>query len=89
MDERSIQVEVKECWLTVPLGCTILYAFDWNFNLLSAGLDDTFLNAHREYYAKNKGDHPFSAEEEAQFQKVRCLEGCATEFVPVLTHGGK
>jgi hypothetical protein len=89
IDANSIQIEVKECWLTAPSGCTILYAFDRNFNLLSDGMDDTFLNAHREYYAKNKIDHPFSKDEEAQFQKVRCLEGCATEFVPVLTPAGK
>lgn len=78
-----IQIDVKECWLTVLQGCTIVYGFDEHFNLLSASAEDTFLNAHKEFYAKNKVDHPFNADEEAQFQKVRCLAGCRTEFVPV------
>jgi hypothetical protein len=78
-----IQLDVKECWLTIPQGCTIVYGFDENFNLLSASAEDTFLNAHKEFYSKNNKDHSFSADEEAQFQKVRCLAGCKTEFVPV------
>jgi hypothetical protein len=80
-----IQIDVKECWLTVPQGCTIVYGFDENFNLLSADAEDTFLNAHKEYYSKNKVDHPFSSDEDAQFQKVSCLAGCSTEFVPIKT----
>jgi hypothetical protein len=78
-----IQIDVKECWLTVPQGCTVVYGFDDNFNLLSASAEDTFLNAHKQFYSKNKVDHPFTANEEAPFQKVRCLVGCKTEFVPV------
>jgi hypothetical protein len=77
-----IQIDVKECWLTVPQGCTIVYGFDENFNLLSADAEDTFLNAHKEYYSKNKVDHPFSSDEDAQFKKVSCLAGCNSEFVP-------
>jgi hypothetical protein len=78
-----IQLDVKECWLTVPQGCTFVYGFDEQFNLLSASAEDTFLNAHKEFYLKNKVDHLFNADEEAQFQKVRCLVGCNTEFVPI------
>lgn len=78
-----LQIDVKECWLTVANGCTIIYGFDEQFNLLSAGAEDTFLNAHKEFYSKSKDDHPFSSNEEAQFRKVRCLVGCKTEFVPV------
>jgi len=78
-----IQIDVKECWLTVPQGCTIVYGFDEDFNLLSASAEDTFLIAHKDFYSKNKADHPFSSDEEAQFQKVRCLAGCKTEFVSV------
>jgi hypothetical protein len=80
-----IQIDVKECWLTVPQGCTIVYGFDDNFNLLSADAEDTFLNAHKEYYSKNKVDHPFSSDEDAQFQKVSCLAGCNSKLVPVKT----
>jgi hypothetical protein len=79
-----VQIDVKECWLTVPQGCTIVYGFDDNFNLLAASAEDTFLNAHREFYSKSKGNHPFTAKEEEEFQKVRCLAGCKTDFVPVL-----
>jgi hypothetical protein len=78
-----IQIDVKECWTTVPQGCTIVYGFDEHFNLLSASAEDTFLIAHKGYYSKNTVDHRFSADEEALFQKVRCLAGCKTEFVPV------
>lgn len=78
-----IQIDVKECWTTVPRGCTIVYGFDEHFNLLSASAEDTFLIAHKQYYSKNAIDHRFSADEEALFQKVRCLAGCKTEFVPV------
>jgi hypothetical protein len=78
-----IQIDVKECWLTVPQGCTIVYGFDEKFNLLSASAEDTFLNAHKEFYSKNKVAHPFSLKEEGEFQKVQCLVGCSTAFVPV------
>ena len=54
-----------------------------NFNLLSASAEDTFLNAHKEFYSKNKVVHPFSTQEEREFQKVQCLVGCKTAFVPV------
>lgn len=78
-----IQVDVKECWTTVAQGCTIVYGFDENFNLLSASAEDTFLIAHKEYYSKNRPEHQFTADEEKLFQKVRCLAGCETEFVPI------
>jgi len=78
-----VQIDVKECWLTVAQGCTIVYGFDDNFNLLSASAEDTFLEAHRDYYSKNKVNHPFSKKEEQEFQKVTCLIGCKTEVVPV------
>ena len=74
---------MKECWLTVPQGCTVVYGFDENFNLLSASAEDTFLNAHKQFYSKNKIDHPFSAKEEARFKRSAVLPGCKTEFVPV------
>jgi hypothetical protein len=78
-----VQIDVKECWLTVPQGCTIVYGFDDNFNLLSASAEDTFLEAHRDYYSKNKVNHSYSAREEEAFQQVTCLAGCKTEFISV------
>jgi hypothetical protein len=78
-----IQIDVKECWLTVANGCTIIYGFDENFKLLSASAEDTFLNAHKQVYSKSKIDHPFSTKEEAEFQKVQCLVGCTAPYVPV------
>ena len=50
----------------------------------SASAEDTFLNAHKEFYSKNKLAHPFSLKEEAEFRvKVPRLAGCSTAFVPV------
>jgi DNA-binding winged helix-turn-helix (wHTH) protein len=66
--------------------CHIWYEFDTNFRLLSAYADDTFRGIHNEFYHSDKHPHLFSAEEEREFQKVRCLVGCKTEFVPVLSH---
>jgi hypothetical protein len=81
-----IQMDVKECWLTVPQGCTIVYGFDDHFNLLSASAEDTFLNAHQEFYSKNKAGHSFSSNEDAQFQQVRCLAGCKTPYFTAGVH---
>ncbi|MFY9854095.1 MAG: hypothetical protein WAK26_09495 [Terracidiphilus sp.] len=82
VDQGVVHLPVLECEL-VPR-CYMWYAFDKDFQLLSASPDDQFRSAHKEFYLKSKTDHAFSAEEEAQFQKVRCLAGCKTEFVPVL-----
>jgi hypothetical protein len=87
VDKGVIHLPVLECEL-LPR-CYMWYAFDKDFQLLSAGPDDQFRSAHKEFYLKSKNDHTFSAEEEAQFQKVRCLAGCKTEFVPVLIPGEK
>ena len=78
-----IQIDVKECWLTVPQGCTIVYGFDDNFKLLLASAEDTFLSAHRQFYSKIGNSHSFSKKEEDEFQKVQCLAGCKTQYVPV------
>jgi len=80
----DIRVSTLECrqspW------CHIWYEFDANFNLRSAYADDTFRGIHDEFYRNDKHPHVFTAEEEKQFQKVRCLVGCKTEFVPVVSH---
>ena len=66
--------------------CHIWYEFDANFRLLSVYADDTFRGIHNEFYRNDKHPHLFTAAEEKEFQKVRCLVGCKTEFVPVLNH---
>ncbi|MFZ1135511.1 MAG: hypothetical protein WAN69_11210 [Candidatus Korobacteraceae bacterium] len=66
--------------------CFIWYEFDSNFHLLWARAGDAFLYAHTEFYRNDKANHPFTKQEESEFQKVRCLVGCKTEFVPVEIH---
>ena len=77
-------LEVLECITPYPGGCRIYYEFDKNFHLISAyaGSDD-FRSAHNRFYQTAKDVHTLSAEEQAAFQKVRCLVGCKTEYVPV------
>jgi hypothetical protein len=77
--DGRIEVAVLECQQIAR--CVILYQFDSAFHLLSAVADDQFRGAHTEFYLRNKPSHQFNEEEEAEFRKVRCLRGCATEFV--------
>lgn len=84
IEHGRIRLSVRECLQLA--GCLIWYEFDRNFHLLSAYADDQFRAAHREFYLRSKDDHPFGAEEENAFQKVRCLVGCQAEFVSVLAH---
>jgi hypothetical protein len=80
-----LRLTVLECITPSPsLGCPIWYEFDKNFRLIAAyaGNDD-FRSAHNRFYQTGKDAHTLSAEEQAAFQKVRCLVGCKTEFVPV------
>jgi len=73
---------VAEC--TTPLGCPIVYEFGKNFRLMAAYAGgDEFRNAHARFYQNGKDAHALSAEEQAAFQKVRCLVGCKSEFVPI------
>ena len=82
IDKGRIRLAVRECWLQPS--CFIWYEFDRNLQLLKAEPDDQFRSAHKEFYLNTKADHPFSGVEEEEFQKVRCLAGCKTEFVPVV-----
>jgi hypothetical protein len=67
-----------------PPGCRIWYEFDKNFRLIAAFAgSDEFRSAHARFYQTGKDAHPLSAQEQAAFQKVRCLVGCKSEFVPV------
>jgi hypothetical protein len=80
IEHGRIRFSVSE--RVIPPGLSILYEFDRNFHLLSAQAADDFLAAHKEFYLERKVDHPFTPAEEVEFQKVRCLVGCKSEFVP-------
>jgi len=80
VEHGSIRLTVGEC--VVPPGCLVWYEFDKNLHLITAYPGDEFRSAHARFYQTGKDAHPFSKEEEASFQKVRCLVGCKTEFVP-------
>ena len=82
VEHGSIRLTVAEC--ITPPGCRIWYEFDKNFNLIAAYAgSDEFRSAHAHFYQSGKDAHPLSAQEQAAFQKVRCLVGCKSEFVPV------
>jgi len=73
------RLTVLEC--ITPPGCRIWYEFDKTFRLIAAfGGGDEFRSAHARFYGSA---HPLSAEEQAAFQKVRCLVGCKSDFVSV------
>jgi hypothetical protein len=83
VEHGNLRLTVDEC--TAPtFGCQIWYEFDKNFHLIAAfaGGDD-FRSTHNKFYQTGKNVHALSAEEEAAFQRVRCLVGCKSEFVPV------
>lgn len=82
-EQGNIRLTVVEC--TAPAyGCRIWYEFDKNFRLIAAFAGgDEFRSAHARFYQNGKDMHTLSAEEQAEFQKVRCLVGCKAEFVPV------
>ncbi len=81
IDKGRIRLLVSECALNPD--CEILYEFDRSFHLRAVTPADFFLSAHKQFYLNRKDGHPFSAKEEAEFQKVRCLVGCKTAFVSV------
>jgi len=82
VEHGKIRLTVLEC--STPPGCRIWYEFDKNFNLIAAYAGgDEFRSAHARFYQNSKDAHSLSTEEQAAFQKVRCLVGCKSEFVPV------
>jgi hypothetical protein len=82
VEHGIVQLTVMEC--ITPPGCRIYYEFDKNFRLMAAYAgSDEFRSAHARFYQNGKDAHTLSAEEQAAFQKVRCLVGCKSEFVPV------
>jgi hypothetical protein len=82
VERSSVRLSVTEC--ITPPGCRIYYEFDKDFRLIAAYAgSDEFRSAHARFYQGGKDAHPLSEEEQAAFQKVRCLVGCKSEFVPV------
>jgi hypothetical protein len=77
--QDRIRVSVLECQQAPR--CVVLYDFDRSFQLLSVAVDDQFRGPHEEYFRTHQPVHHLNAEEESAFQKVRCLDGCKTEFV--------
>jgi hypothetical protein len=83
VEHGSLRLTVAEC-ITPSAGCRIFYEFDKNFHLIAAYAgSDEFRSAHETFYQSGKNAHHVTAEEQAAFQKVRCLVGCNSEFVPV------
>jgi hypothetical protein len=81
IDNGRIRFDVSECSLT--RNCDIVYEFDRQFHLRAVTPSDPFKSAHKEFFLNRKDGHFFSPKEEGEFQKVRCLAGCKTDFVPV------
>jgi hypothetical protein len=82
VDHGIVRLTVVEC--ITPMGCRIWYEFDKNFRLMAAFAgSDEFRSAHEKFYQNGQDAHTLSAEEQAAFQRVRCLVGCKSEFVPV------
>jgi len=82
VEHGALRLTVAEC--ITPLGCKIWYEFDKNFRLIAAFAGgDEFRSAHERFYQSGKDAHALSAGEQAAFQKVRCLVGCKSEYVPV------
>src|SRR5262249_49246478 len=82
VERRGMRLTVMEC--VTPPGCRIYYEFDKSFRLIAAYAgSDEFRSAHERFFQTGKDAHTLSPEEQAAFQKVRCLVGCKSEFVPV------
>ncbi len=81
IDNGRIRFDVSECSLTP--NCDIVYEFDAQFHLRAVTPSDPFKSAHKEFYLNRRDDHLFGPKEEEEFQKIRCLSGCKSEFVPV------
>ena len=82
-EQGNLRVNVAEC-ITPAQDCRIFYEFDNHFRLIAAyaGTDE-FRSAHERFYQTGKDAHRLSPDEEAAFQKVRCLLGCKSEYVEV------
>ena len=83
VEQGRPRLTVAEC-ITPSYGCRIWYEFDKDFHLTAAFAgSDEFRSAHERFYQTGKNAHTLSAGEQAAFQKVRCLVGCKSEYVPI------
>ncbi len=79
-----LKLTVAECMTLPTYSCPIWYEFSRNFHLIAAYAGgDEFRSAHNRFYQTGKITHALSAEEQAAFQKVRCLSGCKSDYAPV------
>jgi hypothetical protein len=83
IEHGRIRFSVAEC--LQPPSCLMWYEFDKHFELETAYADEQFRTAHAQFYAKGKDAHSFGPQEQAEFEKVRCLAGCKSEFVALQT----
>lgn len=84
VEHGNLRLTVAECITPMPPACQIWYEFDKNFHLIAAYAGgDEFRSAHERFFQTGKNAHTLSAEEQAAFQKVRCLVGCKSDFVSV------
>jgi hypothetical protein len=83
VEHGIIRLMVAEC-IAPTAGCRVWYEFDKTFHLIAAYAGgDEFRSAHERFYQSGKEAHTLSTKEQATFQRVRCLVGCQSEFVPV------
>jgi hypothetical protein len=84
VEHGVLRLNVAECIYTLIIGCPVWYEFDKNFDLIAAYAGgDNFRGDHNKFFQTGNNAHSLSAEEQAAFQKVRCLVGCKSEFVHV------
>ncbi len=81
-DQGHLRLTVMEC--ITPAGCRIWYEFNKNFRLIAAYAGgDEFRSTHNRFFRTGPGAHTLTADEQAEFQKIRCLKGCTSDYVPV------
>ena len=84
VEHGSLRLTALECTTASPETCPIWYEFDKNFRLIAAYAGgDEFRSAHNRFFQTGTNAHALSADEQAEFLKVRCLAGCKAEFVRV------
>ena len=81
-EQGHLRLTVTEC--IAPPGCRIWYEFDKDFRLVAAYAGgNEFRSAHNRFFHTGKETHLLSGDEQAAFQKIRCLNGCSSDYVPV------
>ena len=84
LEHGILRLTVGECITITAYSCPIWYEFDKNFHLIAAFAGgDEFRSAHNLFYQTGQHAHTLSSEEQTAFQKVRCLVGCQSDYVPV------